>query len=47
MALKSKTPPPLSEAPSNSQLPEERILRVNPEIDRRLDGFMPADTKLT
>ena len=47
MALKSKTPPPLSEAPSNSQLPEERILRVNPEIDRRLDGFLQANPKLT
>jgi hypothetical protein len=30
-----------------TSLSEERILRVNPEIDRRLDGFMQANTKLT
>ncbi|MCE0497992.1 MAG: hypothetical protein LV481_08620 [Methylacidiphilales bacterium] len=45
MALKTKNPPPV---PEQSQvLAEERILRVNPEIDRRLDGFMQANTKLT
>ena len=49
MALKAKTPPPLNEAPSqqNPSLSEERILRVNPEVDRRLDGFMQANSKLT
>ena len=49
MALKTKNPPPLTEqqtqpAPSIS---EERMLRVNPEVDRRLDGFMQANSKLT
>ena len=47
MALKPKTPPPLGEAQPKPSLSEERILRVNPEIDRRLDGFMQANTKLT
>jgi len=47
MGLKTKTPPPLDETPAQPSLSEERIVRVNPEIDRRLDGFMPADTKLT
>jgi len=45
MALKTKNPPPLPE--QSAALSEERILRVNPEIDRRLDGFMQANTKLT
>ena len=45
MALKTKNPPPLPEhSPSQS---EERVLRVNPEIDRRLDGFLQANSKLT
>ena len=47
MALKTKTPPPLNEVPPKPSLSEERILRVNPEIDRRLDGFMQANPKLT
>jgi hypothetical protein len=49
MALKTKTPPPLNEAPAQKtpNLTEERILRINPEIDRRLDGFMQANSKLT
>jgi hypothetical protein len=49
MALKVKTPPPLNEAPAqqSASLSEERILRVNPEVDRRLDGFMQANNKLT
>lgn len=45
MALKTKNPPPLPE--QSSALAEERVLRVNPEIDRRLDGFMQANSKLT
>ena len=45
MALKTKNPPPLPE--QSPALSEERVLRVNPEIDRRLDGFMQANTKLT
>ena len=45
MALKTKNPPPIpGEAPA---LSEERILRINPEIDRRLEGFMQSNTKLT
>ncbi len=49
MALKPKTPPPLDQAPSekSASLSEERLLRVNPEVDRRLDGFMQANSKLT
>ena len=47
MALKPKTPPPLNENPQQAALSEERILRTNPEIDRRLDGFMQANSKLT
>ena len=49
MALKAKTPPPLNETPPQqaAMLSEERILRVNPEVDRRLDGFMQANSKLT
>ncbi|HEV3272810.1 MAG TPA: hypothetical protein VGZ93_11570 [Candidatus Methylacidiphilales bacterium] len=49
MALKTKNPPPLNQAPAQQSpsLSEERILRVNPEIDRRLDGFMQSNTKLT
>src|SRR5471032_2618173 len=47
MPLKTKTPPlnPTSQQPPS--LSEERILRVNPEIDRRLDGFMTANDKMT
>ena len=45
MALKTKNPPPIPE--QSPALSEERILRINPEIDRRLDGFMQANTKLT
>ena len=49
MALKTKNPPPLNQTPAqqSASLSEERILRVNPEIDRRLDGFMQSNTKLT
>ena len=45
MALKTKNPPPIPQ--QSPTLSEERILRINPEIDRRLDGFMQANTKLT
>jgi hypothetical protein len=45
MALKTKNPPPLPE--QSPSLFEERVLRVNPEIDRRLDGFLQANSKLT
>jgi hypothetical protein len=45
MALKTKNPPPLPE--QSPSLSEERVLRVNPEIDRRLDGFLQANSKLT
>jgi len=49
MALKAKTPPPLNETVTKAapSLTEERILRVNPEVDRRLDGFMQSNSKLT
>jgi hypothetical protein len=49
MAIKTSNPPPLKQTapPPAASLSEERILRVNPEIDRRLDGFMQANTKLT
>jgi hypothetical protein len=49
MAIKTKNPPPISEPQSQQQtsLAEERILRVNPDIDRRLDGFMQANDKMT
>jgi len=45
MALKTKNPPPIPE--QSPALSEERMLRINPEIDRSLDGFMQANTKLT
>ena len=45
MALNTKNPPPIPE--QSPALSEERMLRINPEIDRRLDGFMQANTKLT
>jgi hypothetical protein len=49
MALKAKTPSSPNEEPAQKtgSLVEERILRVNPEVDRRLDGFMQANSKLT
>ena len=46
MPPKPQTPPPLkSETASNSI--EERLLKTNPDIDRRLDGFMQANSKQT
>ena len=48
MPLKTKTPSALSQtSPQPPSLSEERILRVNPEIDRRLDAFMQANDKMT
>jgi hypothetical protein len=47
MALKPKNPPPLNEtAPSAQSLTEERILRINPEVNNRLDGFIQANPKM-
>ena len=47
MALKPKNPPPLNEtAPASQSLTEERILRVNPEVNSRLDGFIQANPKM-
>jgi ribosomal protein L13E len=48
MPLKTKTPPALSQTSQQPpSLSEERILRVNPEIDRRLDAFMQANDRMT
>ena len=48
MPLKTKTPSALSQtSPQPPSLSEERILRGNPEIDRRLDAFMQANDKMT
>ena len=48
MPLKTKTPSAFSQtSPQPPSLSEERILRVNPEIDRRLDAFMQANDKMT
>ena len=47
MPLKTKTPPLNQTSQQPPALSEERILRVNPEIDRRLDGFMTANDKMT
>jgi hypothetical protein len=47
MALKPKTPPALNETPPQAQiLTEERMLRVNPEVNNRLDGFIQANPKM-
>ncbi len=49
MPIKTKnSPPALPEQNENAaSLSEERMLRVNPEVNNRLDGFMQANTKLT
>ncbi len=44
MPLKTKTPVNQSASPA---LNEERMFRVNPEVDRRLDVFMQANDKMT
>lgn len=47
MALKPKNPPPLTENPQPAQgISEERFLRVNPEVNSRLDGFIQANPKM-
>ncbi|HUB68032.1 MAG TPA: hypothetical protein VL981_11160 [Candidatus Methylacidiphilales bacterium] len=46
MPPKAQTPPPLKTASSDQSM-EDRILKTNPEIDRRLDAFMQANTRLT
>ena len=43
MALKFKNNPPQA-APA--QTIEERILRINPEVNNRLDGFIQANPKM-
>ena len=45
MALKPKSPPPLDQTPANN-ISEERFLRVNPEVNNRLDGFIQANPKM-
>lgn len=48
MALRGKTPPPLEPGQESSpNIPEDRILRVNPELDARLSTFMTANSKVT
>jgi hypothetical protein len=48
MALKTKSPSsPNETADQKPSLSEERLMRVNPEIDRRLEGFMQANSKMT
>lgn len=48
MALRGKTPPPLEGGQeTNPSIPEDRILRVNPELDARLSTFMTANAKVT
>jgi hypothetical protein len=46
MPPKTQIPPPLKSAETSTTV-EDRILKTNPEIDRRLDGFMQANSKLT
>jgi len=47
MALKPKNPPPLNDNPPAAQvLTEERLLRINPEVNNRLDGFIQANPKM-
>ena len=45
MALKPKNPPPLDQTPANN-VSEERFLRINPEVNNRLDGFIQANPKM-
>ena len=45
MALKPKNPPPLDQTPANN-VSEERFLRINPEVNNRLDGFIQANSKM-
>ena len=45
MALKPKNPTPLDQTPTNN-VSEERFLRINPEVNNRLDGFIQANPKM-
>jgi hypothetical protein len=45
MALKPKNLPPLDQTPANN-VSEERFLRINPEVNNRLDGFIQANPKM-
>jgi hypothetical protein len=45
MALKPKNPPPLDQTSANN-ISEERFLRINPEVNNRLDGFIQANPKM-
>ncbi len=45
MALKPKNPSPLDQTPANN-ISEERFLRINPEVNARLDGFIQANPKM-
>jgi hypothetical protein len=45
MALKPKNPTPLDQTPANN-ISEERFLRINPEVNARLDGFIQANPKM-
>jgi hypothetical protein len=45
MALKPKNPPPLDQTPANN-VSEERFLRINPEVNSRLDAFIQANPKM-
>ena len=45
MALKPKNPPALDQTPANN-ISEERFLRINPEVNNRLDGFIQANSKM-
>lgn len=46
MALKPKTTPPLENPQPAQAISEERFLRVNPEVNNRLDGFIQANPKM-
>jgi len=48
MPLKTKNTSSAEQSPQQApSLLEERILRVNPEVDRRLDAFMQANDRMT
>ena len=45
MALKPKSSPSVEQTPPNN-ISEERFLRINPEVNARLDGFIQANPKM-